>query len=544
VTPGLPGRPQSSAQGIVAASHPLAAEAGAQLLRAGGNAVDAAAAVQFALTAVEPLASGIGGGGFMLVHLASGETTCLDYRECAPAAATADQFLGSDGTVLPWEQRCTSGLAVGVPGTVAGLAHALARWGSLGLARALEPAIRLAEAELPASRFLTSRLGEEYQAKLRLDPAAAATFLPTGRPLSEGQPLHQPGLARALRLLAERGPSAFYDGEIGAARVGAVRARGGRIAPADLTGYRSVERKPLRGRFLDVELQTMPPPGAGVALLQLLALLEPLDPAALGQLTAERAHLELQAMRLALLDRAAYLADPAYDAVPEDALLDPGYVAKRRALITTGPLERAPAAGALERASPPSPRPAERGETTHFVAADRWGNLVTCTGTLEDFYGSGIVVPGYGFLLNNELTDFAAQPGGANQVRPGARPASSMVPTLVTRGSEPWLALGSPGGPTIVTAVAQVLLRVLADHLPLQAAVDAPRYFARPAFPRFTWERGLPAETLSRLEALGHQPSGRPTTIGSVQALMRDEQTGRWIGAADPRRHGTVVEID
>jgi gamma-glutamyltranspeptidase/glutathione hydrolase len=446
--------------------------------------------------------------------------------------------------VLPWEQRCTSGLAVGTPGTVAGLAHALERWGSLGLALALQPAIRLAESDQPASRFLTSRLGEEYEAKLRLDPDAARTFLPNGKPLGEGQPLRQPGLARALRLLAELGPSVFYEGEVGAALISAVQARGGKIQQADLASYRPVVRKPLEGRFLGYELLTMPPPGAGVALLQLLALLEPLQPASRGRLTAERAHLELQAMRLALLDRAAYLGDPAFDPVPIAGLLDPHYLAARRMLISAGPLQQAPAAGSPKGGSRPATQAAERGETTHFVAADRWGNLVSCTGTLEDFYGSGIVVPGYGFLLNNELTDFATQPGGANRVRPGARPASSMVPTLVTRGGDPWLALGSPGGPTIVTAVAQVLLGVLADDLPLQVAVDAPRYFARPAFPRFTWERGLPSETLSGLEALGHQPSDRPTTIGSVQALLRDEHTGRWIGAADARRHGTVVEVD
>jgi gamma-glutamyltranspeptidase/glutathione hydrolase len=516
--------------GIVAASHPLAAEAGAEMLRAGGNAVDAAAAVQFALNVAEPLASGIGGGAFELIQLASGETFVLDSRERAPAAATADQFLGRDGLPLDEDMRCASGLAVGVPGTLMGQAVALSHWGSLPLARTLQPAIALTEEGVPVSVFMARRL-EQHRAKLRLDPASAELYLPDGEPLRAGDRLVQADLGRAFRLIAEGGPDAFYRGEIGPALVAAVRARGGRLTPADLASYQAERREPLSGSYRGYKVATMPPPGAGFALLQALRLLEPFDLAGLGQLSTARAHREVQVMRLALADRAAFLADPHVASVPVSDLLDEEYLTERCRLIVDGPLAGEPPVGEPGR---------EGGETTHFTVLDRWGNLVSCTSTLEDFFGCGITVPGYGFLLNNEMTDFAAEPGHANEIRPFARPASSMLPTLVLRGEEPLLALGSPGGPTIVTAVLQVLLRVIDDRMPLQAAIDAPRFFAS-RYPRVTWEEGVPEETLAGLRELGHRPASRPTTIGSVQAVMFEP--GGPVGAADPRREPAVVIV-
>jgi gamma-glutamyltranspeptidase/glutathione hydrolase len=534
-------------RGLVAVSHPLAAEAGAEMLRAGGNAIDAAAAVQFALNVAEPLASGIGGGAFSLIHLADGEMLALDSRERAPAGATADQFLGTDGWPIPCEEQCASGKAVGVPGTLMGLDLALGRWGRLPLARVLRPAIELAEGGLPVSAFMARRL-EPQVAKLARDPASAAIFLPGGRPLQTGDRLVQPDLARTLRLLAEQGPDVFYRGEIAEAIVVAVRAGGGSMTLDDLAAYRVELREPLYGKYRGHDIATMPPPGAGVTLLEMLGLLEAFDPPALGRMTAARAHLELQAMRLALADRAAYLGDPAYTAVPVPGLLDADYLAARRALIERERLGPKPGPGGpapLDSGAGRSQRRVGRtevGQTTHFGALDRWGNLVCCTSTIEDFFGSGITVPGYGFLLNNELTDFDLQPGSANEIRPFGRPASSMAPTLLLRRGRPWLALGSPGGPTIVTAILQTLLGLLDDGLSLEAAVAAPRYFAD-RYPRVTWERVLPAETLAALSDLGHRPSNRPTTIGSVQAIMMDPENGRWFGVADPRREGAVIEV-
>ena len=533
----------SAGRGVVATSHPLASEAGARLLRAGGNAVDAAAAVQFALNVVEPLASGIGGGAFTLIRPAAGETFVVDSRERAPAAATADLFLDSAGAPLPWDERSASGKAVAVPGTLMGLAVALARWGSRSLAEVVQPAVELAESAVLVSGFMAGRLQQQV-AKLRLDPTSAGLYLPGGEPLREGDALIQPDLARTLRLIADGGPDVFYQGEIASAMVEAVAARGGAMTLDDLASYQVEWRSPVVGAYRGVEVATAPPPGAGVALLEALRLLESFDLAALGPLTTARAHLELQAMRLALLDRVAYLGDPLYADVPVQGLLDPKYLDSRRKLIQPGSLGPEPAAGRpdpVEEAAPLTHWP-ETGQTTHFTVLDRWGNLVCCTSTIEDFFGSGISVPGYGFLLNNEMTDFNPEPGGPNEIRPLARPSSSMAPTLLSRDGKPWLALGSPGGPTIMTTVLQVILRVVDEGLPLQAAIDLPRIFAS-RFPRLTWELDMPAETLEGLRALGHRPAQRPTTIGSVQAIMLDD-AGMASGAADPRRDGSVIYVD
>lgn len=529
-------------RGVVATSHPLASQAGAALLRAGGNAIDAAAAVQFALNVVEPLASGIGGGAFSLIRLADGELVVLDSRERAPAAVSADLFLGPDGTPIPRAERSASGRAVAVPGTLAGIVAMLERWGSRSLATTLQPAIELAESALPISSWIVPRL-RQHRTKLETDPAAAAIFLPGGRLLAEGDRLAQPDLARAFRTIAERGPDVFYHGEIARSIVAAVQARGGCLNLVDLDAYRLAWRTPLAGTYRGLEVQTMPPPGAGVALLEALALLERFDLKDLGVLTGPRLHLELQAMRLALLDRAAYLADPSYARVPVQALLGDAYLAARRQLLRPDSLGPEPRAGrptgSRERSSePPAP---EAGQTTHFVVVDHWGNLVCCTGTIEEFFGSGIVVPGYGFLLNNEMTDFEPRPGHPNQIRLGARPASSMVPTLVMREDRPWLALGSPGGQTIVTAVLEVLLRAIDDGLPIQAAVELPRVFPS-RYPGLTWEAGLPSGTLDHLQSFGHRPADAPTTIGSVQAVMFGP--GGPIGAADSRRDPAVVYVD
>jgi gamma-glutamyltranspeptidase/glutathione hydrolase len=531
----------ATANGVVAVSHPLAAEAGAAILRSGGNAVDAAVAIQFALAVVEPLASGLGGGAVWLVHLAAGSTEILDARESAPAAARADQLLDPSGQPLSWEAQCHSGAAVATPGTLAGLVAALARWGSLPLARLIAPAIELAAGDLALDAFFARRLAQN-SAKLAADPVSAATFLPGGQALGLGDRLRQPDLGRALRLIAVEGPAALYGGEIGRALVDAVQRRGGCLTLDDLATYRVVWRRPLIGRYRQYELQTMPPPGAGLTLLQMLALVEPLGPKWLGRLSVPRAHAELQAMRLALLDRAAYLADPDHAQVPVTGLLDRHYLNQRRAEVVAGPLGPAPATGVLDAFHPGAAPAAEHGETTHFTVTDRWGNLVGCTSTIEDFFGCGITVPGFGLLLNNEMTDFSPRPGDANAIRPFARPASSMAPTLLVRDGRPELALGSPGGPTIVTAIFQTLLRLVDDGLALQEAIEAPRFFAS-YHPRLTWERGLPAETLAGVRELGHQPSSRPTTIGSIQAIARDPATGRWVGAADQRRLGTVIEV-
>jgi gamma-glutamyltranspeptidase/glutathione hydrolase len=337
----------------------------------------------------------------------------------------------------------------------------------------------------------------------------------------------------------------FSRGEIARALVEVVADRGGRLTLDDLAAYRVELRRPLLGTYRRYQVATMPPPGSGVTLLHLPGLAERLDLASLPPISAQRLHLELQAMRLALVDRAEVVGDPAHTPVRLDRLVEPAYLAGRRALILPHSLGPAPAPGSPrpDHTDPSQANAAHResGETTHFVVVDRWGNLVSCTSTIEQFFGSGITVPGFGILLNNELADFDALPGGPNQVRPRARPASSMVPTLLLRDGRPFFTLGSPGGPTIVTAVFQVLTRLVDDRRSLAQAIELPRVFAS-RYPRFTWEEGVPAEVLADLRSLGHQPASHARPIGSVQAVLFDER-GQPTGAADPRRDGAVIEV-
>jgi gamma-glutamyltranspeptidase / glutathione hydrolase len=535
--------------GVLAVSHPLAAEAGAEMLRRGGNVVDAMAAVQFALNVVEPQFSGIGGGGFLMLYLPaiSPEPLVLDGREVAPAASTADQFLGPNGQPLPFGQAHQQGAAVGVPGTLRNVDTALRRFGTRSLAETLEPAIALADAGFPINRFLASDIASNQQ-KLASWPATAAVFLPGGHPLQEGAVLRQPDLARTLRLIQQQGADVLYRGEVGQALLEAQAERGGRMTAQDLAAYAVKERSPVVGSYRGYRVFSMPPPSSGgLTMQQMLMLLEPFELRNSGVATSRTLHLLLEATHLAYADRAAYMADADFVPVPLHGLLDPSYVASRRALIELDHASASVQAGdpwAFEESAAPAPAGpiSEDGtHTTHFTIVDAQGNLVAYTTTIEQTWGTGTLVPGYGFLLNNELTDFDFVPGGPNQVGPGKRPRSSMNPTMVFDDAGPYLALGSPGGATISTTVTEVLLNVLEHGLSLQDAIDAPR-IASSMSPSFTWEDGLTAETMNGLRARGHQPAAAPTTIGSVQAVQRGAN-GEWIGGADRRREGTVISV-
>jgi gamma-glutamyltranspeptidase/glutathione hydrolase len=553
-SPGLAGKGQlgeraGSGMGLVSASHPLAAEAGAQMLRRGGNAIDAAAATQFALNVVEPQFSGIGGGGFMMVYLAGGgQIIVLDGRETAPAASTPDQFLGPDGRPFPFAAAHVQGTAVGVPGTLLNVATALERFGTMSLAETLEPALDLAENGFPINAFLAADI-RSSRGKLAAWPDTAALFLPGGRPLQPGELLRQPDLARTFRLIREGGPDVFYRGEIGQALVATHARRGGRMTMDDLASYQVKEREPIIGGYREYQVAAMPPPSSGgLTLLHMLQLLEPAGLRETGHNTAPTLHLMIEAMRLAYADRGRYMADADFVAVPVRGLLDPAYVESRRALIDPARANPAPEPGdpfAYESASaPPVPASATSEDglhTTHFVVVDGEGNVVSHTSTIEAAWGTGMVVPGYGFLLNNELTDFDFVPGGPNQVEPGKRPRSSMSPTIVLRDGQPVMALGSPGGPTIITTVMQVLLNVLEHGMDLQAAIDAGRVFSS-SYPRLAWEAQLEPGTVEALRALGHAPAAAPTRLGSMQAALRGP-SGEWTGGADSRREGTVVYV-
>lgn len=572
----------ASPDGVVAVSHPAAAAAGARMLAAGGNAVDAAAAVQFALNVVEPQSSGIGGGGFMLVHLAAtGETFIVDSRERAPARASADQF-APDGLPMPFPLASTSGLAVGVPGTLRGVDTALRRWGTKRLADTLAPAIELAERGFRVNRFLAEDIANDH-GRTGFHPETAAIFRPGGVPLAEGDWLVQPDLAKTLRLIAAKGPDALYRGALARAIVEAQKkTRGelgeagqGRMTLADLANYRVAIREPLVGDYRGWTLAVMPPPSSGgLTVLQMLKLLErfPLGDAAQGYGFGgpKTLHVMIEAMRLAFADRAVWIGDDDAAAVPIRGLLHPDYLAARSALISPDRRMDTPQAGdptpwdvnAIRPA--PSRTRAESPHTTHFAIVDRWGNVVSYTTTIEATWGSGITVPGYGFLLNNELTDFnfvpaadvAAGDPGANDVAPGKRPRSSMAPMLLLREGRPVFAYGSPGGATIINSVFNVTLNLVDHGMTMQQAIDAPRVSVTHASGTVSCEGGhdfmqprigvAAQDALRTLEHAGLGEAGSDgcrDTIGSVQAVFVDLASGQHHGAADRRREGTVIRV-
>jgi gamma-glutamyltranspeptidase/glutathione hydrolase len=570
----------ASPDGVVSAPHPAAAAAGARMLASGGNAIDAAAAVQFALNVVEPQSSGIGGGGFMMVHLAkTNQTFIVDSRERAPGKARADMF-APDGLAMPFPLASTSGLAVGVPGTLRGVDTALRRWGTKKLATTLAPAIELAERGFRVNRFLAADIANDG-GRTAIHPETAAIFRPKGVPLAEGDWLVQPDLAKTLKLIAARGPDAFYRGPLAQAIVKAQqRTRSelgemgkGRMTLADLADYRVAIREPLIGRYRGWTLATMPPPSSGgLSVLQMLGMLErfPLGDAAQGYGfgSPQTLHVMIEAMRLAFADRAVWIGDDDAAPVLRQGLLHPDYLATRAALIKVDHRMNTPQAGDPtpwdQAIVPPQPvrTREESPHTTHFSIVDRWGNVVSVTSTIEYTWGSGITVPGYGFLLNNELTDFNFVPAidaaegnpGANDVAPGKRPRSSMAPTLLMKDGQPFAAYGSPGGATIINSVLNVTLNLVDHGMPMQQAIAAPRLSVTHASGKVSCEGDqafmqprISVATQDALRKLGHAGLGEAgtdgcgETIGSVQAVLIDLTSGAHHGAADARREGTVI---
>jgi gamma-glutamyltranspeptidase/glutathione hydrolase len=573
----------ASTDGVVAVSHPAAAAAGARLLAEGGNAIDAAAAVQFALNVVEPQSSGIGGGGFMMIRLAkTGEIAIVDSRERAPAAASTDMF-APDGEPMPFRLASTSGLAVGVPGTVRGVDTALRRWGTKKLADTLVPAIELAEHGFRVNRFLAADIVNDDGRTSRY-PETAAIFRPRGVALAEGDWLMQPDLAKTLKHIAKHGPEGFYRGPIAHAIVKAQqrgrselgKAGHGRMALADLAQYRVAVRAPLVGQYRGWTIAAMPPPSSGgLTVLQMLKLLEryPLGDASQGYGfgNPRTLHVMIEAMRLAFADRALWIGDDDSVPVPKAGLLHPGYLATRADLIdperrrnTVPPGDPRPWDTSRSARPQREDVPAESPHTTHFSIVDRWGNVVSYTSTIEYTWGSGITVPGYGFLLNNELTDFnfvaaadASQGNpGANDVAPRKRPRSSMAPMLLFAEGKPLVAYGSPGGATIINSVLNVTLNLVDHGMSVQQAIDAPRLSVTHAGGQITCEAGtafsqpgFAVPVQDALRALGHVglgdagTDGCTATIGSVQAVAVDPAARTHRGAADKRREGTVIRV-
>jgi gamma-glutamyltranspeptidase/glutathione hydrolase len=527
--------------GMVVAQEKIAARIGADVLRRGGNAVDAAVATGFAMAVTYPRAGNIGGGGFMVIHLRErNQDVAIDYRETAPAATRPDIFLGADGKPDPAKSR-DSALGIGVPGTVAGLALALEKYGSgqFTLAELLKPSIELARDGIALEDDMADTLPPIYR-RLARWPASAKIFSRgDGIPLHEGDRLVQADLAATLSAIAEQGPRGFYQGPVAEKIAKAVIDAGGVMTADDLKAYSAVIREPVRGSYRGYEVVSMPlPSSGGVVLLEMLNILEGFSMGEMKQGSAPSLHLMIEAMKRAYADRARYLGDPAFVNAPIATLTAKDYAAKQRASIDP---DRATPANEVFSPAPPH----EGSNTTHFSVVDSQGNAVSNTYTLNFPYGVGLVAAGTGVLLNNELDDFTAAPGAsnafglvgyeANLPGPGKRPLSSMSPTIVLKDGKPVLVTGSPGGSRIISTVLQVIVDVLDYHMDVAAAVAAPRLHHQWLPDEVRIEHGFAEDTLAGLRAKGHhviEPMGQ-TSANSIAATPNG-----LLGAPDPRTRG------
>ncbi|MFU8883323.1 MAG: gamma-glutamyltransferase [Rhodobacterales bacterium] len=541
------GRAVAAQDWMVVAAHPLAVEAGADVLAAGGTAADAMVAVQAVLGLVEPQSSGLGGGAFLVWHDgATGEITTLDGRETAPLAATPRLFQDDTGAPLGFFEAVVGGRSVGTPGTPALMAAAHGRWGRADWPDLLEPAIILAEQGFAVSPRLAMLVANDAE-RLAVDPATAAYFLPDGVPLAEGDLLRNPAYAATLRQMSDHGEAGFYTGPVAGAIIEAVQGADhnpGLLGPLDLAIYRVKERAAICAPYRGHEVCGMGPPSSGaVALGQIMGMLDGADLAALGPASPESWRLIGEASRLAFADRGRYLADSDFVPVPVQGLLDPAYLAQRAALFSGG--------GVLDQATAGEPEfdhtlfradgdTFERPATTHISIVDSHGNALSMTSTIENAFGARLMAAG--FLLNNELTDFSfrSHEGGvpiANRVEPGKRPRSSMAPTILRRDGEPVLVLGSPGGSSIIGYVAQAVIAHLDWGMDVQQAADMGRALNR--FGIYDLEEGTEAAALAGpLAALGYEVRLGAQTSG-LHAISRGPDG--LLGGADPRREGIVL---
>ena len=528
--------------GVVVTQESRAARIGVEILDRGGNAVDAAVAVGFALAVTYPRAGNIGGGGFMVIHLGkTGQDVTIDYRETAPAAATETMFLDANGEPDPKKSR-DSALSVGVPGTVAGLALAREKYGSgkLSLADLIEPAITLARNGVDVVDDIADTLPMAQQRIARWNSSAPVFLNSDGSVLAPGQDLLQPDLAATLRTIARDGPKGFYEGPVAEKLANAIRKAGGIMTVDDLKNYRAIERAPLRGTYRRYDIVSMPPPSSGgVHLIEMLNILEGYDLAKLSR--DESLHDMIEAMKRAYADRAVFMGDPAAVKMPVAGLTSKEYAASLRAQIG----ERAVPSAEI-RAGKPSDF--EGRNTTHFSVIDRDGNAVSNTYTLNFSYGLGLVAEDTGVLLNNELDDFTSKPGAANAYGlvgydanlpgPGKRPLSSMTPTIVLKDGKPFLITGSPGGSRIITAVLQVIVNAIDFHMPIDRAVSAPRLHHQWQPDEVYVEPGFAPEVLEALAKRGHNvvPTPSYSSTNSIEVT-----SGGYFGAADRRTRGSLA---
>jgi len=537
--------PVRARHGIVASVSEIASKVGVDVMQRGGNAVDAAVAVALTLAVTWPSAGNIGGGGFMMIRRADGRTEVIDYRERAPLTASRDMYLNEKGEVI--KNSSTVGYrAVGVPGTISGLALALSRHGKLKWADVIEPARALA-AEGFTLNHQTVRSIQGSRELLAKFPDSNRIYLRDGKYYEEGDTITQPDLAKTLTRLKEKGPREFYEGETARLIVDDMQRNGGLITAQDLKGYEPTIRNPLKGTYRGYELLTMPPPSSGgAALIEMLNVLEHYDLARMGWNSSAELHLLIETMRRAFADRAEFMGDTDFVKVPVAGLISKKYAAEIAKTIAS---DHATPSENIRAGKPVS---YESTETTHFTIIDQEGNVVSNTYTLNNSFGSGVTARGTGFLLNNEMDDFTSKPGvpnaygllqsEANAIAPKKRPLSAMTPTIVLKDGKFVFAIGSPGGPTIINTVLQVVVNVIDYGMNIQQAIDSPRIHHQWMPDVVRWEpMGINGDTRTALMSIGQKLSDRSGFIGDAHGVMVEASTGMRLGASDPRLGGAAV---
>ena len=555
LSPGLPAgmgtlqaswrKPVKAKHGMVVSAESLATLAGVEVLKKGGNAIDAAVAVGFTLAVTFPEAGNIGGGGFMLIRLANGRCTMVDFREKAPGKATRTMYLDSAGHFLPTKSEYGP-LAAGVPGSVAGLLFALEKFGTMNRQAVLNRPIEIAEQGLIMSERLAEGLRETVE-EFAAYPSSMKIFTKNGVPFQEGELFRQPELAYTLREIRTHGRDGFYKGDIAGKIVAEMQRGGGIMTEEDLANYTAIEREPLRGTYRGYDVITASPPSAGgVVLLQMLNVLEQFDLKSKGHNSSQTIHLFAAAAQRAYADRSEFLGDPDFVKIPLKALISKEYASARRKSIDT---LHGVASTTLH---PGTARELNHHQTTHFCVADKFGNVVSVTTTVNGLYGCKTVVDGAGFFLNNEMDDFAAKPGvpnmfglmggDANAIEPNKRMLSSMTPTIVLKGGKPLLTVGARGGSRITTAVATILLNVIDFGMNIQDAVDMPRIHHQWLPDKIFYEtNSVSQDVMHNLQHMGYALEHTRVHNARAEALMIDPVTGLFLGAPDPREEGVAI---
>jgi gamma-glutamyltranspeptidase/glutathione hydrolase len=532
-------RPDKSSVGVVVSTQKIASNIGLQVLNDGGNAFDAAVAVSYALAVVHPVAGNIGGGGFAVIHTATGDNVALDFREMAPGKATRDMYLDKDGNVVP--AASTDGyLAAGVPGTVAGMSALLNKYGTKSLASLMQPAIKYADDGFAVSERQAETF-KEHAPRLNKFASSRKYFMkPDGSTYKEGETVIQKDLAKTLRMIAQQGPDAFYKGEIAELIAKDMAANGGLITKEDLAKYKPIWREPVKGTYRGYEILSMSPPSSGgTHILQILNVMEGYDLKSMGFGSSATVHVMAEAMRYAYADRSEFMGDPDFVKVPVKGLISKDYAAEIRAKID--PAKATPSS----QVRPGTPGMYEGTNTTHYSIVDKFGNAVSITYTINDYYGSAAAVNGAGFLLNNEMDDFSIKPGvpniyglvggAANAVEPYKRPLSSMSPTIVLKDGKIHMVVGSPGGSRIITTVLQVISNVIDHDMNIREAVDAPRIHMQWLPDELRIEKnGLAKDVIDSLTAMGYKVVVRGS-MGDVNAILVDPVSGVMYSSGDPR---------